>query len=263
MRWDRANSGPVVKVFLIILLFCGVTLFTACSRQVLEPASQQVPLGDAQRGRYALQDYGCGVCHVIPGVPTAEGLIGMPLSEWGDRSFIAGRLSNEPEDLIAWIQAPESIKPGTAMPNLGVTEQDARDMSQYLYTLRKADTITALLTSIRVRISWLLDRPDPARPPVQVATLRGWEVYARHCAECHRFEGEGLRGSIPPLRQNPTVTADDPAMAIQVILHGRGGMPGFAGRLTDEHIVAVATYIRNAWGNNATPVDSDQVSSLR
>jgi cytochrome c1 len=54
----------------------------------------------------------------------------------GTRRYIAGRLPNTPNNLIGWLQSPQSIEPGSVMPNLGVTQRDARDMAAYLYTLR-------------------------------------------------------------------------------------------------------------------------------
>ncbi len=65
-----------------------------------------------------------------------KGNVGPPLLGIGDRSFIAGMLSNEPANLIRWIRFPQSVVPGNAMPNMGVSDQEARDIAAYLYTLR-------------------------------------------------------------------------------------------------------------------------------
>ena len=48
---------------------------------------------------------------------------------------IAGLLTNTPENMQRWLQAPKDVHPGGAMPNLGVTTRDARDMAAYLRTL--------------------------------------------------------------------------------------------------------------------------------
>ena len=63
-------------------------------------------------------------------------MVGPPLIGWADRIYIAGRVPNTPENLIVWIQNPQEIDPQNAMPNLGVSESEARDMAAYLYTLR-------------------------------------------------------------------------------------------------------------------------------
>lgn len=80
--------------------------------------------------------YGCGACHTIPGVPGARGLVGPSLSGFARRQSIAGQVANTGEFLVRWISVPQAIKPGTAMPNLGVSEARARDIAAYLYTLR-------------------------------------------------------------------------------------------------------------------------------
>lgn len=90
---------------------------------------------DPARGRELLGAYGCGACHVIPGVERAEGQVGPPLSRWETRHYVAGRVVNTPVHLVQWIVDPRSIKRATAMPDLGVTEDEAWAMSAYLYTL--------------------------------------------------------------------------------------------------------------------------------
>ena len=98
-----------------------------------------VPGGDADRGWELLQAYGCHTCHTIPGVPGANALVGPPLTAWRDRQFIAGSLPNNAENLVLWLMEPQTIEPGTAMPDMAVTDQDARDMGAYLYTLERDD----------------------------------------------------------------------------------------------------------------------------
>jgi cytochrome c2 len=92
--------------------------------------------GEPERGSHALEVHGCGACHRIPGVPKARGLVGPPLEGIASRSYLAGRLPNEPLNLIRWIRHPREVDPETAMPEQGVSDADARDMAAYLYTLR-------------------------------------------------------------------------------------------------------------------------------
>jgi cytochrome c2 len=93
--------------------------------------------GNARAGRNTIRKYGCYACHTIDGVPGARGLVGPPLDGVGNRQFIAGELPNTPENLMRWIQHPRQVEPHTLMPEMGVTEQDSRDIAAYLYTLRK------------------------------------------------------------------------------------------------------------------------------
>lgn len=73
---------------------------------------------------------------MIPGIPGAEGLVGPPLIKWSARKMIAGEIPNTPDNLVYWIAVPQSIEPGSAMPNLGVSDGQARDIAAYLYTIR-------------------------------------------------------------------------------------------------------------------------------
>jgi cytochrome c len=101
-----------------------------------DPSLHPLPEGDAARGRTLLHQYGCGACHRIPGVPGAAGMVGPALDRLGRRVYVAGVIPNSPPELARWIRAPEAVKPGTGMPNAGVTERDAIDMVAYLYRLR-------------------------------------------------------------------------------------------------------------------------------
>ena len=111
-------------------------LLVGCGRTTDDEPRVAVPGGDAARGRHAIAEYGCGACHVIPGIKGADGLVGPPLERWSRRSFIAGAVPNTPDQLVRWIQAPQAVEPGTAMPDLGVTERESRDIAAYLSSLR-------------------------------------------------------------------------------------------------------------------------------
>jgi cytochrome c1 len=105
---------------------------TACGGQ----SSALERVGDPGQGAILLAAHGCGACHTIPGVSGASGTAGPPLAGFARRAYVAGKLPNQPDDLIRWIRDPQSIEPGTAMPNVPVNEAEARAMAEYLYTLR-------------------------------------------------------------------------------------------------------------------------------
>jgi mono/diheme cytochrome c family protein len=92
--------------------------------------------GDAARGVAAMQQYACTTCHTIPGMVGAAAHVGPPLAGIGDRKYLGGRLPNSPENMVKWIRHPREISPQSLMPDLGVSEQDARDMAAYLLSLR-------------------------------------------------------------------------------------------------------------------------------
>jgi cytochrome c2 len=91
--------------------------------------------GDASRGRATIEATGCGSCHRIPGIRNAEALVGPPLDSWSRRSFIAGTLQNRPDNLARWLADPQEIRPGSAMPDLGLDDRQIADIVEYLFTL--------------------------------------------------------------------------------------------------------------------------------
>ena len=92
--------------------------------------------GDVARGKLALGQYACQACHTIPGITSSSPNVGPPLQGLASRVQVAGKLANTPDNLVRWIRDPKAVKPQTAMPDMGVTELDARDMAAYLATLR-------------------------------------------------------------------------------------------------------------------------------
>jgi mono/diheme cytochrome c family protein len=92
--------------------------------------------GDAARGRIALQQYACVTCHVVPGVAGAVHPVGPTLDGISHRKYLAGVLPNSRESMVEWLRFPTRVAPGTAMPDLGVSEQDALDIAAFLATLR-------------------------------------------------------------------------------------------------------------------------------
>ena len=121
--------APLPVVRLVVVAAC--TLASACT----DTPSSAVR-GDAENGRLLLRQFGCGSCHRIPGVATADGNVGPPLDAIARRVYLAGSLPNTPDNMVRWIRSPKSIHPRTAMPDLQVTEMHARDMTAYLYRLQ-------------------------------------------------------------------------------------------------------------------------------
>ena len=117
-----------------LLAGCAPSSVTVQNAAII--TGQTVPGGNPERGSQAIQRYGCGACHSIPGVPGADGKVGPPLTDWAQRSVIAGRLANTTDNLVRWIQDPQGVSPGTDMPNMGVSDAEARDIAAYLYTIQ-------------------------------------------------------------------------------------------------------------------------------
>ncbi len=98
-------------------------------------ASSAALSADAVRGKAALSQYGCNGCHKIPGITGADVDVGPPLAGLARRQLIAGEIANTADQMVRWLRNPQEVDPSTAMPNLGVTERDARDMAAFLATL--------------------------------------------------------------------------------------------------------------------------------
>jgi cytochrome c len=92
--------------------------------------------GDPTIGRKLFDARGCGACHVVFDDRRATGLVGPPLGKIATRAFLAGRQPNDPAHLIAWVQHPQAVEPGVGMPDVGLSDSEARNIAAYLYTLR-------------------------------------------------------------------------------------------------------------------------------
>lgn len=129
----------------LALLICGCGLLLSLSgcgsseAAANDPSNDPVAassIGDPQRGADLIRAADCGSCHVVPGVNGASGLVGPPLTLMARRIYIAGLLRNTPENMVQWLRSPQSVLPGNAMPDMGLSEDQARDITAYLYTLR-------------------------------------------------------------------------------------------------------------------------------
>ncbi len=134
MRFRRLAHAAL----LLLVGLAVAALVAGCGSQAQAAGSDQVQAtgGDPARGQAAIVQNGCGSCHMIPGISGAQGLVGPPLLSWSRRGFIAGELQNTPDNLIRWLKDPQAVEPGTDMPNLHLSDQDARDIASYLYTIR-------------------------------------------------------------------------------------------------------------------------------
>jgi len=90
---------------------------------------------NSERGRNLIREKSCGACHIVPGVRGAVGEVGPRLDRMKSQAYVAGMLPNNPQNLTRWIAHPKEVNPRTAMPDLGLSDQDARDIAAYLYSL--------------------------------------------------------------------------------------------------------------------------------
>lgn len=109
--------------------------------------------------------------------------------------------------------------------------------------------------------------------------ISGKAIYARDgfCSTCHQPDGGGLSASgFPPLVGTKWVLGNEERM-IKIALNGIYGpmeingkeypgqvpMTPFQGMLNDDELAAVLTYVRNAFGNKASPISPEKVKAVR
>ena len=132
----RRNGQTIIRtapyaVALALVLACS---FLAGCDAKSDDGPANFP-GDPKRGMDLIKQYGCGGCHLIPGVVDATGNVGPPLAHVGTRTYIAGFFSNSPENMVLWIQDPQRAPPwedvelGTSLPHQNASKSSFRDGS--------------------------------------------------------------------------------------------------------------------------------------
>jgi mono/diheme cytochrome c family protein len=131
------------------------------------------------------------------------------------------------------------------------------------------------LRAIAVYLKGQPGQVQPTPPAAGDGVMKmGAAIYADECSACHTPKGTGIPAMFPSLAGAPSVQQADPKSILRVVLRGARsvatdgaptapGMPSFGWLLTDEQVAAVATYIRQAWGNSAPPVSTSDVTSAR
>lgn len=231
---------------------------------------------DWNRGRYLVQGLGhCAACHsgrnFLGGTRLNAEFAGglMPDASWYAPSLTspaeAGVQRWPREQVVKLLKDGVSAHASVSGPMAEVVFAS----TQYL-TGQDLDAMTQYLASIPVR--------EPERRKVEAVAggmlARGNELYGQHCASCHGDDGQGVADIYPALAGNRAVTLASPNNLVQIIRHGGFmpttagnprpfGMPPYGQVLNDQDIAAVATFIRQSWGNAAAPVSSLDVLRIR
>jgi mono/diheme cytochrome c family protein len=229
------------------------------------------------RGAYLVEGLGhCGDCHTqkssfggAVGSPTlAGGYTEAGQSGWFAPSLRSNRRSGlgrwSVDDVVQYLKTGSNARTASAGPMSEVV----RDSTSHL---RDAD-----LTAIAVYLRSLAPGDEQRKPEglSRAALERGQEAFTDNCAACHMQDGNGIRGMFPALAGSSAIQARQPATVLRVVLQGARvpsgpaqrpyvAMPAFGRKLDDTTIADVVTYIRNAWGNRASPVDAGAVERER
>jgi cytochrome c2 len=118
----------------------GAIGLAGCQSAPRQPPAKMVELsGAAAEGREVFLSKGCIACHRAPNVPEAQSTVGPNLVGIGNPTThpkIAAVLDNTPENMKRWLQEPQTVKPGSAMPSLGLTDAEAANLTAFLETLK-------------------------------------------------------------------------------------------------------------------------------
>jgi len=243
---------------------------------------------DWNRGAYIVQGLGhCGACHTPRGLLMQEKgldegdsafLSGAPLDHWsasslnGDVNSGLGRWS---EDDIAEFLGSGHNRFGTAFGTMvevlnnstqHMSEADLRGMAVYLKSLPPVAEVNAT--------QWSYSNSDAEALLGLDFSESGSQIYYEYCSNCHGTNGMGYYPYQPPLAGNPVIMDPDPSSLINLTLNGSlrviadqgpdvNDMPYFRQLLSDDEIAEVITYVRSAWGHNASGVSTAQVSEVR
>lgn len=115
-----------------------LTFAVACGQEHKQAPRPQERAADPrlEQGKTAIVQYGCNVCHVIPGIP-GGGSLGPTLAGVGSRPAISeGAVQNTPANLAQFIQEPASMNPQSSMPPIGITDAESEAIAAYLMTLK-------------------------------------------------------------------------------------------------------------------------------
>ena len=117
-----------------LVLFSALALYYSISSGDTDRAlAAALTGGNPDRAPPLLRRYGCTGCHTISALTGADGKVAPPLQQLRKRVYIAGKLTNTPTNLVQWIVSPQHISPGSAMPDTGISEAEARDVAAFLY----------------------------------------------------------------------------------------------------------------------------------
>src|SRR5438876_1136864 len=137
-HWSRVRLVTVLGVLALVATACGPSSSSSPAspgKPAAGPPPDPTAVAD---GQALIAQKGCGGCHTIPNVAGASGTIGPNLAGVANRTTIAGGSvpNASPDDLKRWILDPPAVKPGTQMPKLGLSDDEATKIVAYLETLR-------------------------------------------------------------------------------------------------------------------------------
>lgn len=224
------------------------------------------------RGAYLVTGSGhCGVCHTaksLLGADRADSLSGASLQGWFAPEISGGAPRGlggwSVHDVTTYLKTGWNAHATASGPMAEVVEDSTSQMTD------------GDLEAIAV---YLKDQPSgedrvPVVAPQDASMKAGAVLYQGNCVACHGWDGKGEKLLFPPLAGNAVLNQPSAESLIRVVLAGaqavttksaptEPSMPSFAWKLNDGQVVDLLTYVRNSWGNRASPVTSDDVAKVR
>lgn len=225
------------------------------------------------RGAYLVDGLGhCGACHTpknfAGAVKAKQKLQGGYAEHWYATSLTSdvrdGLGDWSVDDIVAFLKKGMNERAAATGPMAEVVEHSTQHLTD---------------EDLRAMAVYLKSVPAPKQQEAKVETdrqrlARGEALYVDQCQGCHMQHGEGLAHVFPPLKGNSVVQADKPGTLLHIILGGadvaspksnpnRFAMPAFDWKLSDQDAADLATYLRGAWGNKASPVSTSDVKDAR
>jgi mono/diheme cytochrome c family protein len=254
------------------------TLYFSAGEYKNDPAKS----AEWNRGAYIVEGLGhCNACHatrnMLGAVAKADDYSGglIPLQNWYAPSLSSSREAGlgdwETKEIVELLRTGISPRGAATGPMAVVVQHSLQEMTQV--------DLTAMATYLKAQSEVKPDEPwiaphSASKAEVGALLQAGAKIYQDRCASCHMDDGKGIARVYPPLAQNQAVRLRNPINALRIVLNGgfppstEGnprpyGMPPFFQELSDEQVAAVVTYIRQSWGNTASPVWSVDVGKSR
>ena len=130
------RRAAILLIILVLTVGAGTAVYALVEKSRRWEEARWLTGGEPEHAPQLIVRYGCGGCHTIPGVAMAHGQVGPNLEGVGARVYIAGRITNTPDHMIAFITNPSALAPGTAMPVTGISQEEAADIAAFLYAAR-------------------------------------------------------------------------------------------------------------------------------
>lgn len=230
------------------------------------------------RGAYLVQGLGhCNACHTprnVLGATQDDAELGggmIPMLNWyaAPLSGQTGLGNWETQHIVDLLKTGVSARGATSGPMAEVVRASLQHLSE-----QDIQAMAVYLKSLPQNGSLPVSEPPKATAANKRILELGASLYEKHCAECHKDNGQGEPPHFPALAGNRSLMLASPVNPIRAVLHGgyppstQGnpmpyGMPPFGNILTDEEVGAVVSFIRNSWGNQGPMVGGGQVSRYR